>query len=588
MTRKDTAVVGLLVVLLAVIAGVVGIPALQSTTASPEPSPTPGLAASRAYREGVVGHPVSISPLTAKTQADRDLVALLFSGLVRNGPDGTIVPDLAERWSVDADGRVWTFDLRPDARWHDGEPVTADDVVYTIQTLQDPAYSGPGATSWSEVDVHAVSPTEVTFTLATPLGGFLQAATQPIAPAHLLGEVPVSLLPDHPFGQQPVGSGPFELSTLDPDKAVLVPAFADDGAPGVADASAPPTDSLTSAQPTLRPERPTPYLSGIEMHFYDDVDALATAYRNGEVDGASDLPPSTAADLAKTSDSRLLRYPGSTLTAVLLNLRPDHPEFRDPAVRTALLAAIDRVGLIDKVYASVAAPAPGPIPPSSPLFDPAAEPIVDYSVADATKALKKAGWTKKDDGWYLPDAKKPVSIEVLSTLEDTNPAVVRRRRVGRRRLARARHRRDARGAPGGRARHRPPVGREVRRGSHGRRDRARPGPLPAARVEPDADRRLEHRRGAGPGARYAAQGGPRAGRAGRSVPGVFGPAEAAGEGSLPLAAGVPGRIGGHARHRPGTRRAPGRRSIGPILGRANMAPRRPVIRSFRVHAEVAE
>ena len=149
MTRKDTAVVGALVVLLAVIAGLVGIPALQATIASPEATPTPGYAAARPYREGVVGHPFSISPLTAKTQADRDLVALVFSGLVRNGPDGTIVPDLAERWSVDADGRTWTFDLRPDARWHDGEPVTADDVVYTITTLQDPSYSGPGGTSWS-------------------------------------------------------------------------------------------------------------------------------------------------------------------------------------------------------------------------------------------------------------------------------------------------------------------------------------------------------------------------------------------------------------------------------------------------------
>ena len=119
MTRKDTAVVGALVVLLAVIAGLVGIPALQATTASPSSSPVAsGYAESRAYREGVVGHPVSISPLTAQTQADRDLVALIFSGLVRNGPDGTIVPDLAERWSVDPDGRVWTFDLRPDARWH--------------------------------------------------------------------------------------------------------------------------------------------------------------------------------------------------------------------------------------------------------------------------------------------------------------------------------------------------------------------------------------------------------------------------------------------------------------------------------------
>jgi len=423
MTRKDTAVVGALVVLLAVIAGIIGFPALQATTASPSASPTPGIAASRPYREGIVGHPVSVSPLTAKTQADRDLVALVFSGLVRNGPDGTIVPDLAERWTVDDQGRVWTFYLRPDARWHDGEPVTADDVVYTIDTLQDPAYSGPGATSWSEVDVKAISPTEVTFTLETPLGGFLQAATQPIVPAHLLRDVPVSLLPDHPFGQQPIGSGPFVLQSLDDAKAVLVPAGLEDGTPDVVDPSAMPTDSLTTAEPTLRPERPTPYLPGIELHFYDDTTALVNAYRDGQIDAASGLPPATAAELARSADSRLLRYPGSTLTAVLLNLRPDHAEFHDPAVRTALLAAIDRVGLIDQAYASVAAPAPGPIPPSSPLFDPAAEPVVDYSISDATKALKKAGWTKKADGWYLPSAKEPLKIEVLSTLEATNPAV---------------------------------------------------------------------------------------------------------------------------------------------------------------------
>ncbi len=424
MTRKDTAVVGALVVLLAVIAGLVGIPALQATTASPSSSPAAsGYAESRAYREGIVGHPVSISPLTAQTQADRDLVALIFSGLVRNGPDGTIVPDLAERWSVDPDGRVWTFDLRPDARWHDGEPVTADDVVFTIQTLQDSAYTGPGATSWSEVEVQAVSPTEVTFTLDTPLGGFLQAATQPIAPAHLLGEVPIDLLPDHPFGQQPVGSGPFALATLDDQHAELIPAETAIPPSAVApDPSAAPTDSLTTASPTMRPERPTPYLSGIEFKFYDTAQDLAAAYRAGDVDAASGLAPAVASELASSSDSRLLRYPGSTLTAVLLNLSPDHPEFHDPSVRTALLAAIDRVGMIDTVYASAAATAPGPIPPSSPLFDPAAEPPVMYSLADASKALKKADWTRKDDGWYPPGAKKPLTIEVLSPEEEANPA----------------------------------------------------------------------------------------------------------------------------------------------------------------------
>src|SRR3954447_1357246 len=162
MTRTDSLVVGTLVVLLALIAGLVSAPSLFPATATvATPQPTPGPVAVRPYREGVLGHPVSVSPLSAKTQADRDLVALVFSGLVRNGPDGTLVPDLAEHWSVDDTGAVWTFQLRQDARWHDGGPVTSSDVVYTIQPLQDPAYTGPAAGSWNEVSVAAGGPYSV-------------------------------------------------------------------------------------------------------------------------------------------------------------------------------------------------------------------------------------------------------------------------------------------------------------------------------------------------------------------------------------------------------------------------------------------
>ena len=421
MTRTETTVVGALVVLLALIAGLVGIPALTATTATPSPT-GPSYASARAYREGVVGHPVSVSPLTARTQADRDLVALVFSGLVRNGPNGTIVPDLASSWTVDPTGKVWTFDLRPDARWHDGEPVTADDVVYTIQTLQDPAYKGPASTSWSEVSVEALSPLEVTFTLTTPLGGFLQAATQPIAPVHLLGEVPVDLLPDHPFGRQPVGSGPFAVVTLDDNHADLVPAEAvQPAAAASADPSAIPTDSLTTARPTGRPERPTPYLAGIDMRFYDTADQLVAAYKSGDLDAAAGLPPAAGTELATASDSRLLRYPGSTLTAVLLNLRPTHAEFRDPAVRTALLRAIDRAAIVGTVFADAAVVAPDPIPPSSTLFDPAADPAVAFSRTEAKKALKAAGWTQENDGWHLPKTKAPLAIEIASPDKATNP-----------------------------------------------------------------------------------------------------------------------------------------------------------------------
>ena len=131
MTRTDTVVVGTLVALLALIAGLIGGPAIQLAAAPATPSPSVAAGPSfevRPYVEGVLGKPSSVSPLTARTQADRDLVALLFPGLVRNGPGGTLVPDLAERWSVDKAGKTWTVDIRPDARWHDGTPVTADDV----------------------------------------------------------------------------------------------------------------------------------------------------------------------------------------------------------------------------------------------------------------------------------------------------------------------------------------------------------------------------------------------------------------------------------------------------------------------------
>ena len=227
MTRTDTIVVGTLITLLAILAALIGGPAIQLAAAPASPSPSvatsPAFEA-RPYVEGVVGQPSSVSPLTARTQADRDLVALLFAGLVRNGPGGTIVPDLAESWTVDATGKTWTVELRDDARWHDGTSVTPDDVVFTIETLQDPAYKGPSGTSWSEVTVAATGPRQVTFTLATPLGGFLQALTQPIAPVHLLGDTPIEEMADDPFGGLPIGSGAFAITELSETSASLVPA----------------------------------------------------------------------------------------------------------------------------------------------------------------------------------------------------------------------------------------------------------------------------------------------------------------------------------------------------------------------------
>jgi peptide/nickel transport system substrate-binding protein len=423
MTRTDSLVVGALVVMLAVLAGLVGASAVTPTT-SVVPTPAGAAqAADRPYVEGVLGRPTSVSPLSARTQADRDLVALVFSGLVRNGPDGTLVPDLAERWTVDETGSVWTFHIREDATWHDGEPVTADDVAFTIRVLQDHNYHGPGAGSWNEVKVQTLGERTVVMTLMTPLAGFLQAATQPIAPAHLLSGVAVDKLADDPFGHQPIGSGPFAVASLTEDKAELIPAATvmPEATPS-AGATPQSTDSLATPPPIGRPTYPTPYLKGMEFRFFDDAETLAAAYRAGDLDAASGLPPAIGRDLATAKGSRALRYPGSTLTAVFLNLRPGHPEFANPAVRTALLAAIDRRRLITDAFAMGAGTATSPIPPSSSLFDPTADPPVPYDLDAAKAALKAAGWTQTADGWHLPKAAKPLTVELLSPDEASNPA----------------------------------------------------------------------------------------------------------------------------------------------------------------------
>ena len=426
MTRTDSVVVGTLVAMLAVLAVLIGLPAVQVAATPISSTPTPGPSnadvEARPYVEGVLGAPTSVSPLTARTQADRDLVALVFSGLVRNGPNGTLVPDLAERWSVDPSGKTWTVDLRPDATWQDGQPVTSDDVVFTIRTIKDADYSGPSASSWSEVEVAAHGPHQVTFTLTTPLGGFLQALTQPIAPAHLLADVPVSALPTDPFGQRPIGSGPFALTELTDTSATLVPVGAI--LPPDTEASSSPsptaTDSLTTPGPTRRPSRPEPYLAGIQFRYFGDADELAASFRAGQLDAASGLPPEVAAQLGTAQGARLLRYPGSTLSAVLLNLRPGHPEFATPAIRTAYLAAIDRTKVIDSAFAGLAAPATDPIPPSSPMSDPKADPAVPYSRTDAGKALRAAGWLRDDAGWHLAKNKPAVKLEVISPTQAVN------------------------------------------------------------------------------------------------------------------------------------------------------------------------
>ena len=273
-------------------------------------------------------------------------------------------------------------------------------------------------------------------------------------------------------------------------------------------------------------------LPGIEFRFFDDPDALAAAYRRGDLDAASGLSPAVIGDLASATGSRILRYPGSTLTAVLFNLRPGQHAFATPALRTALLEAIDRPALIQSAFAMAASAAAGLIPSSSVLFDPAA--ADDRWPTTRRRARRRSrrragrrsttpgdGRTSRSRSPSTCSARTPPPTRPPSPPPRPSPRLEADRPAG-----------HARGAAAGRVRHRPAGQGHLQRGGRGRDGRPRSRPLPAPGLEPDPDRRLERHRPAGSGARQAARRGPQArDGGGPKAAGLFGPPGPAGQGS---------------------------------------------------------
>jgi peptide/nickel transport system substrate-binding protein len=421
MKLRDRALVGLLSVALIALSIAALAPSLESSDSGPDP--TGAVPDTRHYVEGVLGRAMNASPFGARSAADRALVALLFRGLVRLGPGDSVTGDLAARWEVDESGKAWTFHLRDGLYWEDGAPITADDVAFTVGVLSDPAYTGPGGESWRDVSATVLDSKTVQLRLSTALGGFLQAATQPIAPAHILGGVPVEQLADDPFGTDPIGSGPYRLMFLLAPKALLsavTPAGPRPNDGGGPDFSTRPTDSLASAGATAKPDFAVPYLSTIEFRYYDDLAALRADWDAGALDAVSGLQPAEAVALSKTRGARLMRYPGTTLLAAGLNLRAGQTDFGDPAVRKAFLQAIDRGTLVTSTLDGLGVLADSLIPPSSPMFDASGTPVA-FDPTAARAALTAAGWKSTSTGWIPKGSREPLVIELLSPEETANP-----------------------------------------------------------------------------------------------------------------------------------------------------------------------
>lgn len=349
------------------------------------------------YREGVAGNPRYINPLLSTfNDVDRDLVALVFRGLTSADEHGQIQPDLAYHWEISPDGLTYTFHLQRDVRWHDGAPFTADDVVFTINVLRDPDFSGSArlAELWSMVQVERVGLYTVRFTLSEPFAPFLHYTTIGLLPAHLLQEVPAKSLPDHPFNLRPIGTGPWKVRELTARYAVLVP----------------------------NPDHvPRPYLDQIEFVFYPDYASLFAAYERGEIHGISRVAPEYLAEASSNGKLNLFCSALDGYALVFLNL--DRPVFQDKAVRQALLLATDRQRVIDHILDGQGILAHGLVMPLSWAYEPNL-PHYPYDPAKAIALLEQAGWKDEDKDGVREKGELVLEFALLTNDDDTRIQVI--------------------------------------------------------------------------------------------------------------------------------------------------------------------
>jgi peptide/nickel transport system substrate-binding protein len=343
--------------------------------------------------EGFVGAPRSIHPLFAVTDTDRDLTSLVYSGLTRVTIDGKFIPDLAESFSVSDDGKIYTFVIREDAVFHDNTPVTADDIVYTITSAQDPEYKSPKRSLWEGVTVEAVGPKEVSFTLRQPYAGFLANTTLGIVPKHLWSGIAPDEISFSALNIYPVGSGPYKVKSVIRNESGL-----------------PKTITFkTFNKFTLG----KPHITTFVGHFYANEKARLDALTNGDIDAAGGIDENVASDLMNKG-GEIFSSPLNRIFGIFLN-QNNAPVLAHKEIRQALSQAIDRTALVAEIFKGYGTELTGPVPPFVGTTTATSSPV-DINTILAT--LEKAGWKVGTDGILTKKAEKAVFS--ISTSDNTD------------------------------------------------------------------------------------------------------------------------------------------------------------------------
>ncbi|MCX5749518.1 MAG: peptide-binding protein [Candidatus Saganbacteria bacterium] len=318
-----------------------------------------------------LGGEISIlNPVLSSDSSSSAVEGPIYSGLTKVNERLEIIPDLARKWTVSKDGRVYIFYLRDDVLWHDGKKFTAQDVKFTFNSILDPKVNsvrrGDYMIDGKPIKFNVAGPYIMQAILPKPFAPFLASMGMGILPGHILRGKDIN---SASFNQHPVGTGPFIFKEwVSGDHVTLV-----------------------------RNEKyygGSPLLSSVLFKIIPDENSRLIALEAGEVD-ESDIPPKDYSRIKKMPGVNVFEYDSLTYTYLGLNLT--NPLFKDKKVRQALAYATDKSQLADLIFRGLAAPAYSPSAPVSWVYENNVNKY-RYDLKKAERLLNEAGWKYADDG----------------------------------------------------------------------------------------------------------------------------------------------------------------------------------------------
>src|SRR3989344_2432385 len=340
------------------------------------------------FTEGIVGEPHYINPLLSQNNdVDRDLVSLIYSGLMKYNDDGKLVPDLVKSYEVSSDGLNYTLYLKENAKWQEGTPLIADDVVSTIQTAQNSDYGSLQRINWQGVDAEAVDNHTVILKLKNKYAQFLNNLTINILPQHIWQDVkPVNFaLSD--FNLKPIGSGPYKFKKLKKDSEGRIMSYELESNKNFYDGR--------------------PYIDHIELKFYDSEERMLSEYNKNSIESMAFVSANNVKKIKfkkrlNIQELKLPRYFG-----VFFN-QNEAKILSDKNIRLALSYGTDKKDLINKILDGKG------LVTNSPMIGEVLDMVgdvktYDYDPDKAKKLLADSGWGNSDDKGILSKTEKAKS-----------------------------------------------------------------------------------------------------------------------------------------------------------------------------------